>query len=300
MKRALSVCLFVLATAVISSAQSTTLYFPHVVNGLLSGSNVWKTSIFLTNPAAANASNATVTITFTQQNATLSGAGSAFPIALVDQNGAAIPGSGGSTVSFQIAGGQTEVLISTGGGAYAAGFATITSNQPVSGTAVFSEFDATGTHLIEEAGVPAGAAVPHQSIFVDTVGGYNIGVAFANPSATASATVTLSLFNTSGAQVATTTGIVGPGNHDAAFTSQFFTTFTTPLAGTMEILSGATTPLAAIALRFDPTFAIFTTLPPVTIASLFNPTIEWLGHSHWLSAFSSLAHLLVPLNARIG
>jgi hypothetical protein len=299
MKRVLSVCLFVLATATISSAQ-TTLYFPHVVNGLLSGANVWKTSIFLTNPAAAGTANATVTITFTQQNATLTGAGSAFNIALVDQNGAAIPGSGGSTVSFQIAGGQTELMISTGGGAYTAGFAAISSTQPINGTAVFSEFDATGTQLIEEAGVPAVSAVAHQSIFVDTVGGYNIGVAFANPSATASAAVTLSLFNTSGAQVATTTGTVGPGNHDAAFTSQFFTSFTTQIAGTMEILSGATTPLAAVGLRFDPTFAIFTTLPPVTIASLLNPTIEWLGHSHWLSAFGSLAHLLVPLNARIG
>ena len=262
-KRALLVCVLLLGVVSICSAQNT-IYFPHVVDGPHGGSIVWKTSIFLTNPAAAGSGSTTVTVAFTQQNSantatSASGAGSPFNIAWADQNGNAVPGSGNS-VTFQLAGQQTQVLISTAAGAYAGGFATVTSSQPVNGTAVFSEYDGNGK-LIGEAGVPAATAVATQSIFVDTIG-YNVGVAFANPG-TGPANLTLSLVDTTGKVVASAQQTLGPGNHNAAFTSQFFPSVTTPLAGTMLISSSA--PLVAVALRFNPAFTIFTTLPPVLI-----------------------------------
>src|SRR5579864_8736314 len=90
MKRALFVCVFVLGMVSLGSAQNTT-YFPHVVDGPHGGAIVWKTSIFLTNPAAAGSGSATVTVAFTQQNSantatSASGSGSPFNIAWVDQN----------------------------------------------------------------------------------------------------------------------------------------------------------------------------------------------------------------------
>jgi hypothetical protein len=241
-----------------------------------------------------------VNITFTQESSTLSAAGAPFNIGFVDANGNPV-GGGNNTIGFQIAGGQTEVLISTAAGAYAGGFGTVTSNVPISGTAVFSLYNTSG-QLLGEAGVPSAAAVPAQSIFVDTNAGYAVGVAFANPNATA-ANIKLSLLDTQGQVQITTTQFngqaltLGAGNHSAAFTSQFFPSFATPLAGTMQITTDASTPLAAIALRFNG--AVFTTLPPVTIAGLFRPAVEWLGESHWLSAFSSLARLVAPLNLHL-
>jgi hypothetical protein len=150
--------------------------------------------------------------------------------------------------------------------------------------------------LIAEGGVPAATAVPNQAIFVDTIGGFNVGVAYANPG-TAAAPVTLSLLNSAGATVATTTQTLGPGNHAAGFTSQLFSG-SGALVGTMQLRS--TSPLSAIALRFDPTFSIFTTLPPFSLASVINPAMQWLDKRPWLAPLTSVARLLGALQLRIG
>ena len=291
MKRIPLIVFLILTATTVCSAQ-TTFFYPHVANGVL-GANIWKTTIFLTNPAAAG--TASGTITFTKDNSTSGAAGSVFSnIAFTDQNGAAA-GSGG-TITFSIPAGQTRKYVSAGTGEYAGGFATVaTTAGAVNGTAIFSQFDLAG-QLLAEAGVPAVSAVPNQAIFVDTIGGFNIGVAFANPGA-ASANVTLSLLNSAAASVATTTQILGPGNHSAAFTSQMFPG-AAQLAGTMQLRSSA--PLSAIALRFDPTFTVFTTLPPVTLASLINPALEWLQQRPWLTPLTSVAKLLGAFQLRIG
>jgi len=70
------------------------------------------------------------------------------------------------------------------------------------------------------------------------------------------------------------------------------------LAGTMQIISDS--PLAAVALRFDPSFTKFTTLPAVTLASLINPAVEWLQERPWLTPLTSIARLLGSLQLRIG
>jgi hypothetical protein len=144
--------------------------------------------------------------------------------------------------------------------------------------------------------VPAASAVPRQAVFVDTVGAFNIGVAYANPGNTA-ATVTLSMLNSSAATVATTTTTLGPNNHRAAFTFEMFPG-TPQMVGTMQVTSvGA---LAAIAMRFDPSFTVFTTLPPVTIAALLNPAVEWLQQRPWITPLTSIAKLLGAFQLRIG
>src|SRR5207247_29654 len=134
MKRIPLTVFWVLAVTVICSAQ-TTFYYPHVANGVL-GSNIWRTTIFLTTPDAS--------------------------------------------------------VTTTGG--------------TVTGTAIFSQFDLAG-RLLAEAGVPSASAVPNQAIFVDTQGGFSIGVAYAN-AGTAAANVTFSLLNSSAASVATTTQLL--------------------------------------------------------------------------------------------
>lgn len=289
MKRTLWTLVWILTATMICSAQ-TTFYYPHVANGVLGG-NIWKTTIFLTNPASTG--TASGTITFTRDNATLEAAGSPFTtIAFTDQDGA--PAGSGGVITFSIPGGQTRKYTSSGTGVYAGGFAVVsTTDGTVSGTAIFSEFD-LANRLIAEAGVPAVAAVPNQAIFVDTVGGFNIGVAFANPG-TASATVNLSLLNSAAAAVATTAQVLGPGNHSASFTSQIFPA-APQLAGTMQLKSSG--PLAAIALRFDPSFSVFTTLPPVTLASLITPAVKWFEQRPWFTPLASVARLLGAFQLR--
>ena len=289
MKRVVLSILLILTISAVCSAQ-TTFYYPHVANGVL-GNTVWKTTIFLTNPASSG--TASGTITFSRDGATPEAAGTEFPIAFVDESGV----SGTGTITFSIPGGAVRKYTSTGAGAYAGGFATVSSSSAVNGAAIFSQFDSSG-RLVAEAGVPAVSAVPRQAIFVDTQSGYNIGVAYANPGLSA-ASVTLSLLNSSAATVASTTAPLGPGNHRAAFTSEMFPG-TGQLVGTLRIESQAAAPLAAIALRFDPTFAVFTTLPPVTIAALLNPAVEWLQQRPWLAPLTSLAKLLGGFQLRIG
>src|SRR5437870_2706566 len=116
MKRIPLTVFWVLAVTVICSAQ-TTFYYPHVANGVL-GANIWKTTIFLTNPEASG--TATGTITLTADNSNPAAAGSAFAsIAFIDQDGAA---AGGGTVTFSIPAGQSRKCTSTGTGGYAGGF----------------------------------------------------------------------------------------------------------------------------------------------------------------------------------
>jgi hypothetical protein len=292
MKRVPLILFWILTAAVVCSAQGT-FYYPHVANGLLNGQSIWKTTIFLTNPASSG--TASGTITFTQDNSTSASAGSAFNISFTDQTGAPA-NSSGNGINFSIPGGQTRKYISAGNTPYGGGFATVvTTVGTVSGTAVFSEFDLSN-RLIAEAGVPSVPAVAKQAIFVDTVGGFNIGVAYANPG-TSAANVTLSLLNASAVSVASTTQTLGPGNHAASFTSQIFPS-AAQLTGTMQISS--TTPLAAIALRFDPTFSVFTTLPPVTLSSLIYPAIEWLEQRALLTPLTSVARLLGAFQLRFG
>jgi hypothetical protein len=289
MKRVVLTLCWIFTATLICSAQ-TTFYYPHVANGVLGG-NIWKTTIFLTNPAASGTASGTITLT--KDTATPGSAGSAFTaIAFVDQDGA--PAGSGGTIPFSIAAGQTRKYTSTGAGEYGGGFATVvTTAGTVNGTAIFSQFD-LANRLIAEAGVPSAPAVANQAIFVDTVGGFNIGVAFANPG-TAAASVNLSLLNSAAASVATTTQSLGPGNHSAAFTFQMFPS-AAQLSGTMQLKSSV--PLAAIALRFDPSFTVFTTLPPVTLASLITPAVKWFEQREWFTPLASVARLLGAFQLR--
>jgi len=291
MKRIFGIVLWILATSILCSAQAT-IYFPHIANGVL-GSTVWKTTILLTNTAASG--TASGTITFNQDNPNAGLAGSPFNISFTDEAGTPTMG----TITFSIAPGQTKKYVSAGAGAYSPGFATATTTAgSVTGTAIFSEFDTGSGRLIAEAGVPAAAAFAKQAIFVDTINGYNIAVAYANPGP-AAANVSFNLLNASAASVATTTQLLGPGNHVATFTSGASGLFPAagPLAGTMQITSSV--PVPTIALRFDPVFTIFTTLPPLTVASIVNPAMEWFHERPWLAPLSSVARLLGALDRRL-
>jgi hypothetical protein len=140
----------------------------------------------------------------------------------------------------------------------------------VGGTVIFSFYNSQGTQLIAEGAVQSAPPVARQTLFVDVGGGFDVGVAYANPAVTA-ANVTLTLLNSSAQTVFTTTHLLGAGNHRAGYVYQMFgQPSIPPMIGTLQITSGDGT-LSATALRFAPT-GVFTTLAPVNIASmLFEP-----------------------------
>src|SRR5262245_31961511 len=116
----------------ICSAQST-LYFPQIADGIQGGDLSWATAIALTNTAAIGTATASGTITFTQDN------GSPLHLLLVDEQER--PLANGNSVSFQISGGQTRFFLTgrfTGAiSELKTGYATVTSTQPLAGSAIF-------------------------------------------------------------------------------------------------------------------------------------------------------------------
>jgi hypothetical protein len=266
MKRVPLIVTWMLGIMLLASAQ-TSFYYPHVVDGVL-GNTTWKTTIFLTNPSSATATGA---ITFTQDNNNPLAAGAPWQITLTDETGVTTTSG---VFTFAVPPGGSHKYASSAAGSFISGFASVTTNSgTVSGTAVFSELDAAG-NLMAEAGVPSATPVLRQAILVDTIGGYNVGVAYANPGNTSIANISLTLLDSSGNAVAApVTQTLGPGNHVQGFTSQFFKSAPRSV-GTMQITSS--TPMVAISLRFDPTLSKFTTLPPVTLASLISTGMEWL------------------------
>jgi hypothetical protein len=290
MRRLLLIVTWMLGTTLLASAQ-TNFFYPHVVNGVLEGT-IWKTTIFLTNPSSATATGA---ITFTQDNNNPVAAGSSWQITLTDETGLTTTSS---VFTFTLPPGASRKYVSSATGGFVSGFANVTTNSgTVSGTAIFSEFDSAG-NLMGEAGVPSANAVLRQTIPVDTIGGYSVGVAYANPGNTSIGNISLTLLDSSGNAVAApVTQTLGPGNHVQGFTSQFFKSVP-PLVGTMQITSS--TPLIAISLRFDPTLSKFTTLPTVTLASLIYTGLEWLQDRRQAMLPASIATLLNAFGLRIG
>src|SRR5262249_43647746 len=185
MKRAFCISIWILTATVVCSAQ-TTFYYPHVANGVL-GANIWKTTIFLTNPAASG--TASGTITFSQDNSNLGAAGSAFSsITFIDQDGA--PAGSGGFITVLISCGEARKNTWGGRGAVGGEYATATTGPGIVRGPVFFPESALGGGLTGEAGVPSATAAPNQAIFVDTQGGFSIGVAYAN-AGPATANVTL-------------------------------------------------------------------------------------------------------------
>jgi hypothetical protein len=158
-------------------------------------------------------------------------------------------------------------MVSDGGGALTTGFATITSNAAVLGTSMFTQLNSAG-QMLGEAGVPLSIPIGKQAIFVDTLGGFKTGVAIANPNA-ASLEIHLELLNQAGQMITSQVRTLGPYQHFSLFVNELFPSVE-PMIGRLQFY--CTNPMVAVGLRFDPSFALFTTLPPVAVVGLILPS----------------------------
>ncbi len=236
-------------------SQNEIFYFPQIADG-----GVFTTTLFITNPGAAT-TTANVTVTF---NDFADGDGNTIVPVFINSQGAQYSG----TINFQIGGGRSQRLVSTAASTGAGvGFATVASDIPVTGSAVFSQFTGppASSSLVAEAGVEPSSTGTSQAIFVDE-SGFRTALAYANPSATETANVIFNLLDAEGQVVLTFSSIpLAPLNHTAQFVNELFEF--SPLVmnhvGTMQITSDVA--LTLMSLRFLDNFSIFTSVPPFTL-----------------------------------
>ncbi len=283
MKRALWVIAWTALGAVCGIAQNT-FYYPHIADGKHDENYFWRTTIYLSNNAAGGAA-VDGTITFTKTT------GVPFELSFTDQNGA--PAGSGATISFSIPAGQTRRYVSAGNKTpLTSGFATVRASGSLGGTAIFS-YVRTNGQLISEAGVPASTLAPEQAVVVDISdlaegGRFDTGIALANPGTT-DASVSLQLINSDGQTVASSTRQLPAGRQESMFIGAgLFIPAPPPLIGALKIISN--TPLAVTALRTDPTYQLYTTLPPSILApgaSGQSPAERYVTVAFWQDSMCS-------------
>ena len=244
MKRVLFSLIFILSASVVASAQ--TFYFPQIAAG-----DGWMTTIFLSNATADKVASGTVTFT--------TSSGEPFNGHFVDTSWNNV--ANGNTIPFQIAPGQTAKYMAVADIPLTVGYARVTANASVLGTAMFTLLDSNGG-IVSEAGVPMSIPLGKQAVFVDTTNGFRTGVAIANPN-NASLDLNLELLDNNGQVVARTVRVVAPFQHMAIFTDELF-----PEAPAMvgRLQFWCTNPVVAVALRFSP-WVQFTTMSPIVIAN---------------------------------
>ncbi len=218
---------------------ANTLYFPQVADG-----EGYRTTFLMVNPSAG--SSTAVKLEFL--------------------------GSGGSPLSLPI-GGQyyTGLSLTLGPGAVSSlrtdgnspftrvGWARVTGAAPVGGAALLQLLDAS--QIQSEAAVASSLAATRFSLQVDSSGFAASGVALCNPGE-ATVVVRARLWNEAGRVVGAASFPLWPGGHIARFFTEWFPEGFAGFEGVLEI--SASTPIAAIALRYDNEAAdVFSTIPVI-------------------------------------
>jgi hypothetical protein len=225
------------------------LYFGQFLDGS-PGQGFWGSAIAVSNPAAAGTATASGNITVTKFD------GTPLNITFVDDTLAP------TTSTFQLAGGQTKIFYSpTLGGnlqPFINGFATVTSNVPVSAGLVFIEGSSTFS-VISQAGVPGVTPLTRQATVAIKNTGENTGVAVAYPG-TGTANITYQLLDKSGALIVpAVTKTLGANNQTAFYITDLFPSAPAQIAGTLRITSDQ--PIVAVALLIALPQGLLSTIP---------------------------------------
>lgn len=232
------------------------LYFPQVANGVfgLTGDNEFATSFFLANPG---------TLGFVTR----------VTLAFFDSSGAPMgldlgTGNPVSGVTVDLAPGQFRAYQTTGSGPQQIGYARVTANSPiVAGTGVFTQravLSPTFRRTLYEAGVAATLPRSKFSIFVDSIGASDTGLALVNGN-TEKATVTLRLYDLEFNLLSEQQITLAAGQHLPKFVYQLFpdvSSQATEMRGVLTVES--TKPIAAVTLRQKAAEYSQTSVPTLT------------------------------------
>lgn len=252
MKRVLFSLVLIFAASALGSAQSFTYYFPQIAAGVGPAGDAWRTTIFVSNATATGVANGS--ITFTKSD------GSAFYANWVDESGNNVSG-GGNVIGFQLPAGSSRRYTAVGDLGLTVGYATVSANASVLGTAMFTQFDGGG-NMMSEAGVPMAIPLGKQAVFVDTTSGFKTGFAIANPNSS-KLEIHFELLTNNGQVIQAGVRSIEGFQHMALFVNELFPD-APPMVGRLQFW--CTNPMAAVALRFSP-LSQFTSMPPIAIAN---------------------------------
>jgi hypothetical protein len=184
----------------IQTSDARQLIFPHIADGM-----GFKTELLLTNGSDIDT---TATLLFFSDTG--------------DPLNISIGNSTASAFTFPIPA-RGSAMISTLGSSssFSGGWARITSSPPanLNGNAIFQSFNVSD--LLSEASVPATPPVSSARFYADEEGGFNTGIAYANPGPV-KAIGTLTLRNLSGTFIDSEPIDLDPGHHSSLFLYQIF------------------------------------------------------------------------------
>ena len=189
-----------------------------------------------------------------------------------------------STFSIPLGRGAAASFQTKGTGDLVVGYAKVTAGQGVGGTAVFTRSD--GGVVVYEAGVPAAKPISEFSVFLDSRGKRDTGLAIVYPAQESgradaaqavTANVTMRVYSKALDFLGGTTFTLEPGAHRSRFIREFFEEENPDLATQLRAMEGVVTvesdqPLAAVTLRQNddpllglpedvPTLAVFPVIP---------------------------------------
>jgi len=173
----------------------------------------------------------------------------------------------GSQFTITLGAGATSILQTDGSGNQAVGAATVTATAAIGVSAIFTIYDASGNYMTE-AGVGNSSPVTEFVLPVDSTGFFLTGLGLFNPGSS-DASITMTLFNTSGIQVDRTTQPLGRGAHSALFLAAERQLFPTVSNFRGTVLVQSSVPIAALVLRQYKTSTqlSYTSLPTVPHSS---------------------------------
>ena len=252
MNRILSCAALILIFTGCGFAQQT-VYFPQIADGIENGTATqWRTTIFIDNQTAVIASGSISPV---------NSDGTPMQAQFTDEFG--IPVASNGQIPFQLGPRQTHKYTSTATNSLQVGYAVVNSNVAVAANALLSHSLTAGPGLlIAEAGEPALGPMGNQAVFVDTQFGFHEGIAIVNPSNLVQ-NINLTLVDSTGRIVHTTSQSLGPQGHSSLFISELFPDVVSTV-GRLEVF--ANTPLVTLALRFSPNLSLFTTLFPFAVS----------------------------------
>ncbi len=255
----LALFLFSFSLFTVAAQAQTVFYFPHLGDGTFAPLNIkFQTGLILVN--TGDDTNVQVEIFLSD--------GSGWELTLGDLGTA-------SVFNIPLQRGQSLSLVTPGTGNLQAGYAKVTAGSGVGGTAVFIGSDVDTGTVRYEAGVPASVPLTDFSLFVDSLGTRDTGLAFVNTGEVPT-NITLNLYDTGFQSIggtaelefsllATSDMLLPPGNNSAQFIHQFLADFSVEaqeMQGSLTV--GSEQPLAAVTLRQDIDANTLTTFPVIT------------------------------------
>ncbi len=247
-------------------------YFPQIGNGVANTIRL-QTTLFFVNTGEET----TATVEFLNSQGPIE-------MELIGGANDILPSSPSSIFSIPLGRGAAGSFRTKGTGDLVVGYAKVTAGQGVGGTALFTRSD--GGVVVYEAGVPSAQPIREFSVFLDSRGKRDTGLAIVYPpqesggndaAQVVTASVTLRVYSKTLDFVGETTFTLEPGDHRARFIREFFEEEAPDLAAQLQAMEGVVTvesdqPLAAVTLRQNddpllglpedvPTLAVFPVIP---------------------------------------